>query len=146
MNKIAITTVLIFLLLMFTGLVLADSKHHQDKDDKTSVMAMSEMKSHMDKMQSLMKQAQNTKSTKKQQELMQAHMKEMMQGMDIMNNMTMQAGVGHEMNGKSMMDSNDIAMKKRQDSIEKRMAMMQQMMRHMMDQQSMMGQSMMKKK
>lgn len=138
MKKFTIATILILAPLMFTNTTFADSKNHQDNGNNMSAMDMSKMKTHMDKMQSIMKQSHNTKDAKKQQELMQAHMKEMMQGMEMMNNTMMQHGEGHVMNGKNMKDSNDVAMKKRQDAMDKRMMMMQKMMKHMMDQQSMM--------
>lgn len=102
MKKSILQMLLVPLFFITTSLAYADDSHHKDSGSNASSMDMSNIQVHMDKMQSLMTKVSNTKSEKERQALMQEHMKEMNQSMEMMNGMMTEQTEGHMMQGKQI--------------------------------------------
>lgn len=133
----------IFALSIAASPVFAEEAHHPaestaEKSDSAATaqpcggMGMMQMhggmQQHMDKMHATMKKARHAKDASERRSLMHEHKQEMHKAMDKMQGM-----MGGEGSGMSAMP-----MEKRMEKMEAGMGMMQKMMKHMMDQQSMM--------
>ena len=176
--KIKLTTGAAVVFLMLSNPLMAEEDHHKDGDSRQSspgmmmsggmpmmdmpMMNMEAMHDHMAKMQKTMDQVHRSKNMKDQQKLLHQHMKEMHEGMGMMQGMMSESMPGpmgdkqmrgdmpkdmrgqmsdDQMRGKGrmgMMDDDDDmsdvkAMRKRHNMMEQRMDMMQGMMDQMME-------------
>ncbi len=128
-------------MLLLSTAAFADEAHHaaQNKGavEPTSGMQQPEMMSKMDmsKMQKTMEKIHNTQDPKARQALMKQHMKEMHQGMKMMQ------GVAPEKSGELGGAPSMKSMMKRHQMMEQRMNMMQEMMNQMMQHMQQQGMS-----
>jgi len=133
-------TVLLIALLLTAplGIANAEEKHHLNNLLWKS-MDTSELQARMQNMQTLMQQAYDSDDAISHQRIMRKHMRELNTGMEIMGGMMHIAEKGHEMPvGQHMDDSTTTTMIKRLAALNERVNMMQQIMKHMMNQVSMM--------
>ena len=117
---------------VMSGPVFADSHHPHGTANKGGGMMgmmsheqMQAMHQHMEEMQALMANIQQESDPEKRKALMQAHMKDMQEGMQMMGG---QGGMGS-----GSKDMSSMGMEERMGMMEKHMSMMQMMMGQMME-------------